>query len=225
MVRELLMLLVHRRRVRRAEAMDILWPDKDESAANNNLRATLMHLRSLVELEANGDSDDESPPWHIRSDGDYLSLLDSDLLWIDADEFSRHIDIARSSDRARKPADALNSFRAALDLYHGPYINDAEDLDWAYHQRIGLHLDYVEAATRCSELLTAQGSAAEAASFAVAAVEAESLSEPAHRALIRALLASGDRAAAARAHRRVLEVLAADGLSPEDATVRLGAEL
>jgi hypothetical protein len=50
MVRELLLLLVHRRRIRRVEIAALMLPDKDETAARNNLRATLNHLRTLLEL-------------------------------------------------------------------------------------------------------------------------------------------------------------------------------
>jgi len=37
MVRELLLLLVHRGRLRRDEIAALMWPDKDEHAARNNL--------------------------------------------------------------------------------------------------------------------------------------------------------------------------------------------
>jgi LuxR family transcriptional regulator, maltose regulon positive regulatory protein len=222
MVRELLLLLVMRRSVRRDEAAAAIWPDKDENAARNNLRATLNHLRQLLESDG---SDDSSPPWHIRSDGESLTLFASDRLIVDSDLFIASIDAARSADRDRRAADALEAYRHAVELYRGPFLDDALDQDWAFNQRTTFHLDFVDAATRASELASGRGDTDAAIGFARRAVDAEELSERAHRALIRALTASGDRAAARRAFDRVCAVLAADGLEPDGDTLRLGAQL
>jgi hypothetical protein len=85
-----------------------------------------------------------------------------------------------------------------------------------------------------SELVESHGETGEALHDARRAVDAEMLSERAHPsahpneligALVRALIASGDRAGARRARERCLSVLEADGLNPEDETLRLGAEV
>lgn len=220
MVRELLLLLVHRRRLRRDEIAALMWPDKDENAARNNLRATLNHLRSLLE-----HGPDDGPPWHVRSDGESLELFLSDRLVIDSVVFEQAVTTARRADLDRRAADALAACRAAIDLYHGPYMDDALDPDWAFNHRMTLHLDHVEMCTRASELLEARGEVAEAITLARRAVDAEPLSERAHRSLVRSLDATGDRAGARRAHDRCLDLLAADGLTPEDETVRIGAQI
>jgi DNA-binding SARP family transcriptional activator/ATP/maltotriose-dependent transcriptional regulator MalT len=223
MVRELLLLLVHRRRLRRDEIAALMWPDKDEHAARNNLRATLNHLRTLLESDA--DDADDGPPWHVRSDGESLELFVSDRLVIDALEFDAAVAAARRADLERRPAEALAHCLEAIGRYAGPYLDDALDPDWAFNQRMTHHLDFVDMCVRASELREARGEASAAADLARRAVDAEPLSERAHRALCRALRASGDRAAARRAYERCGDVLAAEGLSPDDETRRLGSQL
>ncbi len=222
MVRELLLLLVHRRRLRRDEIAALMWPDKDEHAARNNLRATLNHLRSLLE---NDPSDDAGPPWHVRSDGESLELFLSDRLIIDALEFDKAVAAARRADAERRPGETLAHCLDAIDRYAGPYLDDALDPDWAFNQRMTHHLDFVDVCVRASELREARGEAAAALDLARRAVDAEPLSERGHRALVRALTTAGDRAGARRAHDRCLDLLAADGLTPDDETSRLGSEL
>ncbi|MEP6297414.1 MAG: BTAD domain-containing putative transcriptional regulator [Ilumatobacter sp.] len=223
MVRELLLLLVHRGRLRRDEIAALMWPDRDETSARNNLRATLNHLRTL--LEHSVDDADAGPPWHVRSDGESLELFASDRLVIDAVAFEQSVRSARRADAERRPADALAHCRHAIARYRGPYLHDALDQDWAFNHRMTLHLDHVEMCIRASELLDARGDVGEALALARTAVDAEPLSERAHRALVRALLTSEDRPGARRAHARCLELLGADGLSASADTIRLGAGL
>lgn len=221
MVRELLLLMVHRRRLRRDEIAALMWPDKEEGAARNNLRATLNHLRTLLE----SDIDDDGPPWHVRSDGESLELFTSDRLVIDAHEFEADVAAARRADLDRRPGDTLSNALAAIDRYRGAYLDDALDPEWAFNQRMAYHLDFVEMCVRSSELREARGEADGALELARRAVDAEPLDERAHRAVVRALLATGDRAGARRAHERCLEVLRAEDLAPSDDTVRLGSGL
>lgn len=221
MVRELLLLLVDRRTMRRDEIGAALWPDKDETSARNNLRATLNHLRQVVEVTG----DDAAPPWHVRSDGDSITLFGSDRLDLDVDRFRAEMSAARRAERDRNAGDALTHYRAALQLYRGPYLADALDPDLAANQRTVFHLDMIEASTRASELSFGHGELDDALVFARRAVDAEELSERAHRALIRGLMATGDRAAAVRAHERLIEILDADGLAPDDETLRLRTEI
>lgn len=222
MVRELLLLLVHRKRLRRDEIAALMWPDKDEHAARNNLRATLNHLRTLLESDAD---DDAGPPWHVRSDGESLELFLSDRLIIDAFEFDKAVAAARRADAERRPGETLAHCLDAIDRYAGAYLDDALDPDWAFNQRMTHHLDFVDVCVRASELREARGEAGAALDLARRAVDAEPLSERGHRALIRSLIASDDRAGARRAHDRCLDLLTADGLIPDDETRRLGSEL
>ena len=225
MVRELLLILVHRRRLRRDEIAAMMWPDKDENAARNNLRATLNHLRTLLEHSTDDPDVDAGPPWHVRSEGESLELFSSDRLVIDAVAFEHAVRAARRADVERRPADALSHCRDAVARYGGPYLDDALDQDWAFTHRMKLQLDHVEMCVRASELLEARGEVAEALDMARTAVDAEPLSERAHRALVRTLISSEDRAGARRAHERCIAVLEADGIVPSAETLRLGAEL
>jgi LuxR family transcriptional regulator, maltose regulon positive regulatory protein len=229
MVRELLLLLVHRKRMRREEIAAQLWPDKDDDAARNNLRATLSHLRSLLDEQAHDDTTDHSnsgPPWHVRSDGESVELFASDRLIIDADRFERAVATARRSDRERLASPTLAACREAIECYRGAYLEDSFDPDVAFNQRLAMQLDHVEMCIRASELCEARAdSLDDALAYARHAVDAEPLSERAHRALIRALVTKDDPAGARRAYEQAVRVLTEDGLEPEPETTRLGANL
>lgn len=236
MVRELLLLLVHRRRMRREEIAAMLWPDKDDNAARNNLRATLSHLRSLLEQDGDVTDDrsnhgdgstarpDDGPPWHVRSDGESVELFASELLVLDVERFEAAVAVARRADRDRLPTPMLAACREAIGWYRGEYLADALDQDWAFNQRLAHHLDYVDMCVRASELCESRAdSLDDAIVFARLAVDAEPLSERAHRALVRALRTRGDVAGARHAYERALQLLEDDGLTPEPDTIRLGA--
>jgi LuxR family transcriptional regulator, maltose regulon positive regulatory protein len=243
MVRELLLLLVHRGRMRRDEIAALLWPDKDDNSARNNLRATLSHLRALLEQQpghelvstddasANQDeqesrTDDSGPPWHVRADGETVELFRSDRLVIDADRFAHCVAAARRHDRDRLAAPTLEACREAVSLYRGEYLADAFDSDLAFNQRLAFHLDHVALCIRASELCESRsGSLDDALDFARRAVDAEPLSEPAHRALIRALIAHSDPLGARRAYEQVVQILGNEGLDPDVETTRLGVTL
>ena len=204
----------------------MMWPDKDDAAGRNNLRATLTHLRTLIEHTDDSRSDDDaSPPWHLRSDGDSLELFVSDRLVIDADEFDDAIRAARRADSERNPAETLRHCQFAIARWAGPYLADAADPDRAFDQRMSRLLDMVWALIRASELCAGRGDHDDALDLARRAIEIEPLSERAHRIAIQTLLSSGDRPGARRAADRCIELLAADGLTPEPETLRLRASL
>ena len=63
-VRSLLAILATRKRVRRAEIADILWPGKSEEAGLNNLRVTLSYLLRIMEPERERGA----PSWFVENE-------------------------------------------------------------------------------------------------------------------------------------------------------------
>ena len=77
-VRELLCVLVARRQVRREELADQVWPDLDDPG--RNLRTTLNYLQQALEPERPATA----PPYFVRSEGPWLTLVDDEHLSVDA---------------------------------------------------------------------------------------------------------------------------------------------
>ena len=86
-VRALLAFLVGHRTTSRAAIMAALWPDLDERAAANNLRVTMTYLLRVLEPWRSA----REPAYHIRVDGQAVTLVTSDWLRIDVDRFNEHV--------------------------------------------------------------------------------------------------------------------------------------
>lgn len=214
-VRSLLSLLVARRRITRSEAQTALWPDLDEVAGGANLRTTLNYLHRVLEPERQvGDA-----TFQVRADGDILRL-EHQHLTVDAWELESHLDAAAAAESAGTPSVALAAYEAALDLWHGDYLEGVYD-DWAIPERDRLRARFLAASVRAGELLIAKGEADRALTIATRAVETEPWSEPAHRLSIAAHLARRDCASARRALGRCHAALDEMGAEPTRETVML----
>ncbi len=191
---ELLALLVLNTSMTRAEICLAIWPDFDEKKARNNLGVTLSHLRRLLEPDAGRGAES----WHVATSGEVVSLVRSDYLGVDCDEFDSLLASARRSDAAGLPGSALDDYLKATALYRGELFPELLGSEIGSMERTRFRLDFVAAATRAASLLTASGRQNEAVGLSRRAVEAEPLAEAAHAALIRALNAAGLPSAGAR---------------------------
>jgi DNA-binding SARP family transcriptional activator len=207
-VRELLCVLVARRRVRREELADELWPDLADPG--RNLRTTLNYLQQALEP----DRPATAPPYFVRTEGAWLTLVDDEHLSVDAWELVSHLDAADRAERAGRPTAALDTYREALPLWRGePYADVANGM-WVHAERARLCTRYTTAAVRAGELLLAAGDPAAARDAAEHAIIADPAAEPAYRLLARTYRAEGNPAAAARAVETGHAALAALGLRP-----------
>jgi DNA-binding SARP family transcriptional activator len=217
-VRELLCFLVANPRTTRGEITSALWPDLDDAAAFENLRVNLAHLVRVLEP---GRSRREVP-FLVHQDGNLLTLRVGDWLSVDVGAFERHLAVAAGAERERTPSLAFDSYERAIALYRGPYLHDAGDAPWALIERNRLTTRYTAAAVRCGELLIGLGRPEDAVDRAARALSADLWCEPAHRLLVRAHAATGDRLAAGRALRTYNELLAELGVRPaNDDLIRL----
>ena len=223
-VRDLFGLLAHHRSVDRETLAETIWPDKRSAAAAGNLRFTLNQLLGVLEPWR----DPSGPAWYVRNVGSQLRLATDDLLVLDVDEFTSEIAAARFEDRHGAPGRALDRYRAAIDLYSGPYLSDVSDDGWGHLERLGLQGDLVEAVQRSVDLLVAANEFDEAERLAATAVEVEPLNERATGTMVRVLLERGRVGAARELVSQLLKELAAVELEPEPSTldlvVRLGVD-
>ncbi|HSL56293.1 MAG TPA: BTAD domain-containing putative transcriptional regulator [Acidimicrobiales bacterium] len=223
-VRQLLAHLVHHRKVARRRVVDDLWPGMETAKALANLRVNLAHLQRVLQPERGRDE----PPWFVRADDQSITVA-SDGLVVDVHRFEDTDRRARSLDQGGRSTEAIECYRAVVDLHRGEYLEDLPDAEWAEVERVRLGALALGARCRLGELLLSRGEPEESAWHATAALRGEPLPERAARLLTAALVAPGDRAAARRAMEGVLARLADHHLHPEHATVvsarRLGLDV
>jgi LuxR family maltose regulon positive regulatory protein len=220
-VRSLLLFLVVHGPARREQVMEALWPDLSADAADRNLRVTLTYLHRVLEpARSKGEA-----PFFVRQSGAALSLCPPPHLRIDAHEFEALLDRADDADDRGLASVALELLDAALALWRGPCLVDVAYEEWAQAPRRAWTERFVRAAVRAGELHVAAGRTGLARRNARRALEADEWSEAAHRVLIAAALADGDRAGAVRAMSECDAMLADLGVEAAPATDMLRRRL
>ncbi|HYQ82990.1 MAG TPA: hypothetical protein VEP28_03105, partial [Rubrobacter sp.] len=98
-------------RLRREQAMELLWPGLDPGASANNLHYALHVARRTLEPAAPA----KTASRYLTLQGELLALCPDGTLWVDVEAFERAADTAR---RGREPA----AYRAAVELYVGDLL-------------------------------------------------------------------------------------------------------
>ena len=173
--RLLAMVALHDRPISRLLLAGTLWPDKDEARAAANLRSSLWRLRQPgVEL--------------VRAVGDRIGLHPGlivdvrclgDMAW-------------RILDGAADPATTI-----PVELVSGDLLPDWYD-DWVLIEQERIRQTRLHALERLCRDLSSVGRSAAAVEAGLLAVRCDPLRESAHRALIEAHLAEGNRSEAIR---------------------------
>ncbi len=217
-VRELFGLLVEVGRLSRSDAIEMLWPDQDGDKATSSLRVTLSYLRRVLEP----DRLKTEASYYLSTEGETLELS-SDII-VDVTAFDAQLDAARSMDQSGSPAEALITYRDALDLYQGPYLAEF-DATWVMSTRLRLQSLATATSCRIGELTLARGEPEEACRWAVKARAMDQLNERAARLFVSSLASTGDRSAAVRAGRSFTEELNSAGLTAGPETAKLLSKL
>jgi DNA-binding SARP family transcriptional activator len=220
-VRALLLYLVCRGRARREQIAEALWPDATVEAGSRSLRVTLSYLNRVLEPHRRqGEA-----PFVVRQLGDELVLAGPPHVTVDLVEFEALLDRAAEADRRGVPSVARAALERALPLWRGPCLSEVTYDDWAQDTVRRLERRFVDGSVRAAELALAAGSAADACRHAERALAADEWSEAAHRVLVAARLAEGDRLGAARALARCEEMLGSLGVAPDHHTEALRRRL
>ncbi|PDQ21628.1 SARP family transcriptional regulator [Mesorhizobium sanjuanii] len=187
------------RPVAREVAATLLWPETDEEAARARLRRTLYKIRIAFGNEV------------ITATGASLGLS----VEVDSQAFEHACNVG--------PLDA------AVDIYKGDYLagfslpDCPEFEEWVFFRREALRSRLVQALERLVEAKIAGGEPRAGVVHATRLAELDPLSESAHRHLIRAHLAAGDRAAAERQIEACVRLLREElGVAPDPTTLALG---
>lgn len=191
--------------VARDVAATLLWPQAGEDAARACLRRTLYKLRAAFGGE------------FVASNAASLSLAPAVSIERDSTAFEHACDAGRLDE-------AANIYRG--DYLEGFSLPDCPELEeWIFFRREALRSRLMQALERLVDTKIASGEPRGAVLHATRLAALDPLSESAHRHLIRAYLAAGDRAAAEQQSRTCIRLLRDElGVAPDPATLALVGE-
>jgi LuxR family maltose regulon positive regulatory protein len=215
-VRTLLAALVLRGRVRRAELVELLWPDLAPDAGPQNLRVTLSRLRACL-----GSAGQESPDTWIRTDGQVLELVGPPLVQTDYGMLVSCLADADAARRNGRPTETIGRLARAVALWRGDAFADLDTLEHLAPEVQRVRTSLVDACLRLGELRLAAGQLDDAVSCADRARAASPYSERAHRLAIACALHRFDRAGLLTAVRALETMVRELDITPEDTTSML----
>jgi DNA-binding SARP family transcriptional activator len=170
-------LALHARPATRSCVAGTLWPEAAEERAAANLRSTL---------------------WRIRRTRLPLVSTEGSCLCLEPRVRVDVRDCIGAARRLLEPEPTRIDLDSAMEVSLGRDVLPDWDDDWALLERERFRQIRLHALERRCDLLTARGRISEAIEAGLTVVAAEPLRESAHRALIRAHLAEGNRAEALR---------------------------
>jgi predicted ATPase/DNA-binding SARP family transcriptional activator len=202
-VRALLVYLaVEANRIHRREALaGLLWPERPESSALNNLRGALSNLRKAIADHT------ASPPFILATRQTIQFNTESDH-WLDVSCLTGLTD---GYDLTLLPAQTLGE---AVSLYHGPFLegftvkDSAAFEEWALLKREQIGRQVSKIYQQLVAHYERAGAYDRALDYAWQWAELESIDEEAHRWVMRLLAASGQRTAALAHYDSLCRILA-----------------
>jgi DNA-binding SARP family transcriptional activator len=194
--------------------MEVFWPDSPPAAARNSLNVAIHGLRRSLRVATDR-------PVVVLQDGAYRLAADLQL-WVDVDDFERHLEDGRRLEGAGEHAGATAAYQAAASLYQGDFLADDPYEEWTVLTREHLRLAYLDVLDRLSRLYVDQGRYAAGTALCRRMIERDACLEAAHRRLMRCYSRQGRPHLALRQYRACAAALWAElGVDPTPDTVRL----
>jgi two-component SAPR family response regulator len=199
--------------------MDIFWPDVDPDAARRNLNQAIYSLRQTLR-------NSHSPIHYILFENDSYLLNPEVNVWLDWEEFEKHVGVGRRLEAAGHLASAMMEYGVAEGLYQGDFLQEDLYEEWSRSLREKLRSMYLDIADRLSGYYWQKGEYAAAIALCQKVLTHDSCHEEAHRRLMRCYLAQGQRHLAVRQYHICQERLMDElGLTPDDETKALYRQL
>jgi DNA-binding SARP family transcriptional activator len=199
----------------RAQLMDALWPEVDESHARKCLSTELWRIRSL--LKAGG----LHPERLIIASRDGAMFDDKAPHWLDVQAFERALATISNTPPERLIPQQVRALRAAVDLYRGEMLEGVYD-DWCLLHREALATQYLRALEMLMRWHFAGGQWEAAIAYGQKLLAHDPLLEHIHRRIMRCYVELGIRSAAIRQYGSCVERLHRElGIEPMKETVIL----
>jgi DNA-binding SARP family transcriptional activator len=188
----------------RVRAAGTLWPDLSARRSLSDLRTTL---------------------WRVHRSGEAIVTTTNSALALHADtdvDVRRLMDLPRHLGRVAQPGQAATGLDSVtLSDLTSELLPDWYE-EWVQDEREGLRQTRLHGLEALAAALSQAGRHADAIQAALAAVRVEPLRETAHRTLIRAHLAEGNRCEARRQFQECQRLLREElGVEPSESTRRL----
>lgn len=199
--------------VTRDALADAIWPHGLPPTWASALRTVASRARTHLTRALGHDVDDLL----VARGGTYLLHL-PDGTTVDVERTGDQILAARHALGAGAPGDAQRLATGAVDRLRAPFLPD-HDGEWVARQRARLATLFLVGLEVASQAAVALGDDATALTTALEATHYAPLRESAHRCLMAAHAAAGNRAEALRAYQRLRRLLADElGVDPDERT-------
>lgn len=216
-VRQIVQILAIRSEVQRGELIEMVWPGVDAGKARPNLRATLLHLRRVLEP----DRQSREASFHVRLRGERVWLQRSGLLSCDLWDTQDALEVGQAAASAGRDQEALDAYGQALQLWQLDSCSDVRDIDGIAADLRALDHAVQRAGCWVAERLLSQGKHEQAAEVASGLLGRDPYDERAHDIVIGAYLAHDDLAGTQRSIHVCLQRLDELGVQPGSGTSML----
>ncbi|MCU0486326.1 MAG: winged helix-turn-helix domain-containing protein [Anaerolineales bacterium] len=185
-------LLAHRGTpVKKDILMEVFWPEATPESAPRNLHQAIYSLRQTLR--------GKQPAFqHIRFENECYFFNPTLEVWLDIEEFEKHVQAAQSLEAAGKLPEAIEHYTAAESLYQGDFLDEDLYDDWPKARRTHLQSTYLEIANRLTCYYLQMGMHPPAVALCRKVIAMDACNEEAHRQLICCYLAQGQRHLALR---------------------------
>jgi len=221
----------HHTRHSRDTLMALLWPNEARPSAQNNLRFTLSHLRTLGEtIVGPGRADCDL----LQADRQNVQIAPAWVLHADVNHFYHLLESTRHHTHSSRGqcATCQATLGQAVQLYQGEFLagfslNDCPAFEeWLFMQRERLHMLVGEAYRDLATYAEAQGNWVAASDAVQRQIELDPLRESAYRQQMRILTQQGERSAALAVFDRCRRLLNEElGLDPEPETLAMHIQI
>ena len=199
--------------------MHVFWPDADSEAARRNLHQAIYSLRQTLK-------EPEPDYQHILYENDCY-LFNPDLhIWLDYQEFEKHVKNGQRLIIAGQSNAAMQEFGTAQSLFQGKFLEEDLYEEWPRAKRERIQNLYLDIADRLSQHYFERGEFTIAIALCQRILGQDNCFEPAYYRLMRCYQAQGQRHLAIRYFLNCRKILEDElGLLPAVKTIELYREL
>jgi DNA-binding SARP family transcriptional activator len=188
--------------------MDSFWPQADPEAARKNLHQAIYSLRQTLR----GYFPEIQP---ILYKNEHYFLNPGLDVWLDYVEFQKNIEAGQSLEVAGDLISAEVKYGQAIELYKGNFLEEDLYEDWSVFLRENLHNMFLDMLNRLSEYYMKEGRYIDVIMDSQRILALDNIHEEAHRRLMLAHAALGQRNLAIRQYKLYVHMLSAElGVTP-----------
>jgi DNA-binding SARP family transcriptional activator len=196
------MLAHHNQPIPRDMLMDTFWPQAEPESARNSLNVALHGLRQALKTVTD-------MPVILFEEGAYC--ISSEFhVWVDVDEFDRHVQAGRRLDANGQVTKAAAEYEAAIELYRGDFLSGDLYEEWPTLTRERLRVAYLEVLDHLSQIYFDQSQYADCITLCQRTLVQDACREDVHCLLMRCYSRQGLRHLALRQYQTCVEALRAE---------------